>query len=266
MSAVASPWGARASDWAQVMEGWNGWGVPVYRHVLSLLPPLGEGSTVLDVGCGAGRFCRMAADRGATVSGIDSTEQFIEIARERVLDGDFRLGSMEELPWPDDSFDVATGFNSFFLADDMVAALREARRVAKPRGRVATTTFGRPARCDSTTVFRAIASLTEPEGSDGAEGPEPAQEDREEQRRLERVAAEAGLEVEEAGYLAFDERYENVETAARGMLAAPPFRRAAAVVGEDRVEAATIEALARFETPDGRCVLHEEACFLTARA
>jgi ubiquinone/menaquinone biosynthesis C-methylase UbiE len=37
---------------------------------------------------------------------------------------------MEQLPWGDDRFDLVTGFNSFF-ANDIVAALREASRVAK---------------------------------------------------------------------------------------------------------------------------------------
>jgi ubiquinone/menaquinone biosynthesis C-methylase UbiE len=39
---------------------------------------------------------------------------------------------MEALPWPDDSFELVTGLNSFFFANDMVTALREAARVAKP--------------------------------------------------------------------------------------------------------------------------------------
>ena len=33
---------------------------------------IGPGTAVLDCGCGAGRFARMAADRGATVAGIDA--------------------------------------------------------------------------------------------------------------------------------------------------------------------------------------------------
>ena len=55
----------------------------------------------------------MAADRGARIAGIDATGPLVEIARERVPDGDFRVGDMEDLPWDDESFDVVTGFNSF---------------------------------------------------------------------------------------------------------------------------------------------------------
>lgn len=135
-------WGERARDWAEVMEGWNGWGIPLYRQVLERLN-VGAGTDLLDVGCGAGRFCRIAADRGARVSGIDATAPLVEITRERTRNGDFRVGDMEALPWPDNSFDVVTGFNSFFFGADLVRALREARRVARPGGEVAMTVFGR---------------------------------------------------------------------------------------------------------------------------
>jgi SAM-dependent methyltransferase len=109
-----------------------------------------------DVGCGAGRFSRIAADRGAMISGLDATASFVEIARERVPEGDFRVGEMEDLPWADNSFDVVTGFNSFFIAADMVNALREARRVMRPGASVVMTVFGRPERCQSTTLFASL--------------------------------------------------------------------------------------------------------------
>jgi hypothetical protein len=38
---------------------------------------------------------------------------------------------MEDLPWDDDTFDLVTGFNAFFFANDMVAA--RARPAASPR-------------------------------------------------------------------------------------------------------------------------------------
>jgi SAM-dependent methyltransferase len=151
-------WAEHARDWADVMEGWNGWGIPLYRQVLERLN-VGAWTDLLDVGCGAGRFCRIAADRGARVSGIDATAPFVEIARERTRNGDFRVGDMQALPWSDDSFDVVTGFNSFFFAADLVRTLREARRVARSGGEVAMTVFGRPDRCDSTTMTAALGQV-----------------------------------------------------------------------------------------------------------
>ena len=51
----------------------------------------------------AGRFAQMAADLGARVAGIDAAEELVEIAVERTPDGDFRVGDLEALPWPEDS-------------------------------------------------------------------------------------------------------------------------------------------------------------------
>ncbi len=39
---------------------------------------------LLDIGCGTGIFCEMAANRGARVSGLDASEHLLAIARERV--------------------------------------------------------------------------------------------------------------------------------------------------------------------------------------
>jgi len=49
---------------------------------------------------------------------------------------------MEDLPWEDDTFDLVTGFNSFFFATDMIAALREAGRVARPGAPVVIQVWG----------------------------------------------------------------------------------------------------------------------------
>ena len=74
------------------------WGLPVYGHVLDRAQ-IGPGTSVLDCGCGAGRFAQMAANRGASVSGIDAAGKLVEIAAERTPGGDFRVGDLEALPW-----------------------------------------------------------------------------------------------------------------------------------------------------------------------
>lgn len=272
----AELWGERAGDWAEVMEGWNGWGVPLYRRVLEHVP-VGENTHVLDVGCGAGRFCRIAADRGARVSGIDATPELVEIARRRVLGGDFRAGEMEALPWPDDSFDLVTGFNSFFIAADTANAVREAGRVARPGGHIAMTVFGRPEHCDSTSVFASLAPLFAPpagataedagdadDAGEAAAAEEPKAPSLSEEGGLEALADATGLVVEAADYLPFEEVYPDLETVLRGMLAAPPFRRAARAAGEERVREVVAEALRPFEAPGGGCRLREEARYLVA--
>jgi SAM-dependent methyltransferase len=88
-----------------------------------------SGQRVLEVGCGSGVFLRAAADRGAEVSGIDASEALIELASRRVPEADLRVGDLQFLPYDDGVFDLVAGFNSFFFAANMVAALREAGRV-----------------------------------------------------------------------------------------------------------------------------------------
>jgi SAM-dependent methyltransferase len=103
-----------------------------------------SGTAVLDVGCGTGGFCELAAARGAAVHGLDAKPDQIERARRRVPAGDFRVGQMEDLPWPSDTFDVVTGFNAVQYAADVDLALTEARRVARRGGRIAVCKWGRP--------------------------------------------------------------------------------------------------------------------------
>ncbi|HWI09344.1 MAG TPA: class I SAM-dependent methyltransferase [Solirubrobacteraceae bacterium] len=256
----ATLWSEHARDWADVMEGWNGWGIALYRHVLERVE-VASGTRVLDVGCGAGRFCRIAADRGARVAGIDATAAFVDIARERVRDGDFRIGDMQRLPWPDDRFDVVTGFNSFFIAPDMVAALREAGRVARPGASVATTVFGRPEKCQSTAMFRVLGRFSPERASTDDDGPSLHEEG-----VLEEIAARAGLRPADAGYLEFVEEYPDLETMLRGVLAAPPFVRAARTAGRDAVAEAVAQAMAPLRGADGRYRVHEEARYLIALA
>ena len=255
-------WGERARDWADVMEGWDGWGIPLYRHVLERVPVAG-GTRLLDVGCGAGRFCRIAADRGAEVAGIDASGPLVEIARERIPEADLRVGEMEQLPWGDHTFDVVTGFNSFFIANDMVNALREARRVTRVGGTVAMTVFGRPERCESTPVFASLAQFapSPPKADPAEEGPRLH-----EKGVLEGIAAEAGLTPKEARYVNVAEHYPNLETMVRGYIAAAPFVRATRAAGDEAVRAALTEALRPLETPTGRYRLTDELRYLIAAA
>jgi SAM-dependent methyltransferase len=56
--------------------------------------------TVLDFGCGSGITARHLADRGYSVTGIDLSESLIEIARKRVPEATFQVGSFVEMDMP----------------------------------------------------------------------------------------------------------------------------------------------------------------------
>ncbi len=106
---------------------------------------IGDGTSLLDLGCGDGAFCAFAARRGAIVHGLDVEPDAIAEALEAVPGADVRLGLMERLPWADASFDVVTSFNGVQYALDPELALAEAARVLRPSGRIAVCKWGPPA-------------------------------------------------------------------------------------------------------------------------
>ena len=94
---------------------------------------------VLEMGFGPGvviqRLAKLAA--AGHVAGIDLSREMVEQARARnataVQDGrvELRHGSVEDLPFDDNSFDKALTINSMQLWPDVIAGLREVRRVMK---------------------------------------------------------------------------------------------------------------------------------------
>jgi SAM-dependent methyltransferase len=125
-------------------------------EVIADLTGIAGGTALLDVGCGSGGFCRLAAARGAEVHGVDSAHEEIAEAQRRLPSGDFRVAFMEELPWERATFDVVTSFNALQYALDIDLALAEAVRVARPGGQVAVCKYGRPA---DNAFFAFLAAL-----------------------------------------------------------------------------------------------------------
>lgn len=260
-------WGARARDWG----GTEAQQVPTYEEAVRRAG-IGAGQTVLDIGCGTGVFLRVAADHGATVCGIDASEALLEIARERVPDADLRVGDLQRLPYVDDCFDVVCGFNAFFFADDMVAALREAGRVARPGAPVVIQVWGRPEAFDLRYMKDVLADFAppRPERSGGeAAGRDGGRLDPTtlwQPGVLEALAAEAGLVPERAFDVQWAYEYADEASLTRGMMSAGGF---GAIVGADRQDAARaaiVEALAVCRTPDCGYRLENEWHYLIARA
>jgi SAM-dependent methyltransferase len=245
-------WGARPQEWAAVEEQQ----LPTYEAAIERLG-IGAGQRVLDIGCGSGVYLRAAADRGAAVAGLDASETLLEIARHRVPDADLRRGDMQSLPFEDDVFDVVSGFNSFFFAADMGAALSEAGRVAKPGGTVLIQVWGRPERCDLEGMKRAVGQLMSAEGGEPPPFWRPGV--------LEALAREAGLEPVDA----FDERsayeFADDEAVMRHLLAAGGSVLAADRVGRETVETAIRDAVAPYRRPDGSYRLENEWHYLVAQ-
>jgi SAM-dependent methyltransferase len=248
-------WGLRARDWSETESQMR----PSYELAIKRAG-LRAGQTVLDAGCGSGAFLRAAADHGAVVSGIDASEALLAIARERVPDADLSLGDVQRLPYADDSFDAVTGFCSFFFADDMIEALREAGRVAKPGAPIVIQVWGRPERFDLGLMKAVLARFRPPPPADRLDPStlwKPGV--------LEDLAVQAGL-IPDA---AFDDRfayeYADEESMSRAMLSAGGF---GAIVGDrqDEARAAVLEALAVCRTPACGYRIENDWHFLIARA
>jgi SAM-dependent methyltransferase len=249
-------WGARAADWALSEDQQT----PTYEAALSRLE-LKPGQSVLDIGCGVGAFLRLAAERGARPFGLDASQALLELARLRLPDGDLRVGDMEALPYEDDSFDLVTGFNSFFFADDIVAAVREAGRVAKPGAPVVLQVWGRHDRNDLEAMKQIIRPFMPPRPA-GA----PAEPDYSEPGVLEQIATRAGLTPEQAFDTTWPVRYRDDDTLRRALVAPAGI---AVLVGPDHEEQVKDEiskGLERYRTDDGGYLLQNEYHFLIARA
>jgi SAM-dependent methyltransferase len=100
---------------------------------------------VLDLGCGAGgQIGRYLADRGLAVTGVDFSERAIEIARRLNPGMAFRVADIRSLPFGDGSIAAITAFYCLIYGtdDDVLAALRECRRVLEPGGRLLASVHG----------------------------------------------------------------------------------------------------------------------------
>lgn len=99
---------------------------------------------ILEVGCATGYITRYIAEKfDCEITGIDLSEVLLEIARdkseEQKLDNTkFEYASVEDLPFPDDTFDIVYGEAITALVSDPLKVLLEYKRVLKPGGRVAT--------------------------------------------------------------------------------------------------------------------------------
>jgi len=123
---------------ASVTASFAGVGNP---HMIASLDP---GATVLDMGCGAGTDCLLAAMQvvpGGRAIGVDMTESMAARARAGagmagLTNVDVRLGDATAMPVESGSVDVLISNGVFNLVPDKAGALAEMFRVVKPGGRL----------------------------------------------------------------------------------------------------------------------------------
>jgi SAM-dependent methyltransferase len=164
-----------------VSEGPRGWGAPLHAAVLDATA-VGRGTTLLDLGCGAGLFARAAADRGARVTGIDPDPGVVAQAAAEVPEGSFAVGTAEHPP--SGPFDVVAAVQLLMHVADPVAVLAAAGRTGAV---VAATVWGREEECDVRLFGEALAPWLGPRPPGGHPVTHP--------RVLREAAERAGLVV-----------------------------------------------------------------------
>jgi SAM-dependent methyltransferase len=103
-----------------------------------------DGDSVLEVGCGTGVLTREVIKRvgsNGSITGLDLSESMLGVARSICPDADFQQGNAMDLPFDDESFDVAIASFVLMFVPDPVQAVSELWRVLKPGGRMILTVW-----------------------------------------------------------------------------------------------------------------------------
>jgi SAM-dependent methyltransferase len=129
-------WFGRLFAWSmnRSHSGLTGWGL---AHVT-----IGSGFTILDVGCGGGATVRKLAAVASQghVTGVDYAAGSVATSRAtnapliRAGRVEICQGSVSELPFPDQSFDLVTAVETHYYWPDLAGDLQQVFRVLKPGG------------------------------------------------------------------------------------------------------------------------------------
>jgi|RhiMetdeSRZDD1v2_1073273.scaffolds.fasta_scaffold443913_2 ubiquinone/menaquinone biosynthesis C-methylase UbiE len=160
---VQRQFGAVAANYATSQVHRGG---PDLDALLAAAAPHGA-ERVLDAGCGTGHTALALAPLVAEVVGVDLTEAMLEqgrrLAAERGLTNvTFRTGDVEQLPFPDASFNIVASRYSAHHYPRPSAALREFARVLRPGGVFLLVDVVSPDDPTQDTFLNAIELLRDP--------------------------------------------------------------------------------------------------------
>jgi 2-polyprenyl-3-methyl-5-hydroxy-6-metoxy-1,4-benzoquinol methylase len=138
---LSDPWDVNAAFWIQIIRERQ----DRYRTDLTdpaLMTAIGpaEGLTILDAGCGEGYLSRVLAKAGAIVTGIDLSDSLVAAAKKlnfaNGLPVKFDTGSLYDLPYKDDAFDLVVCNHAINDLQEPAIAIREFARVLRLGGRL----------------------------------------------------------------------------------------------------------------------------------
>ncbi|MCI3242889.1 class I SAM-dependent methyltransferase [Streptomyces spinosisporus] len=119
--------------WSRTYDGPNSafdFDEPVIGDILDGIPP----GDALDAACGTGRMAALLAPRGHRVVGVDSSPDMLARARARVPEGDFRPGTLQQLPVANDSVDLVVCSLALTHVRDLGPVMEQFARVLRPGG------------------------------------------------------------------------------------------------------------------------------------
>jgi SAM-dependent methyltransferase len=150
-------WGRRAPEAAYLFENMH------WREYHHLLEQTGvtHHTRHLDIACGSGLAIQLSSERGAIVSGIDASKRLAAIAQARTPEADIRIGDMFHLPFEDNSFDVVTSCRGIW--GNCLEALREARRVLRPGGKIGLSFWGHQKKMQAYPLFAILGRTNQQE-------------------------------------------------------------------------------------------------------
>ncbi|HYK65034.1 MAG TPA: methyltransferase domain-containing protein [Patescibacteria group bacterium] len=103
---------------------------PIICRLLDSIPP----GRALDAACGTGRYARYLTDRGHKVSAVDMTAEMLDRARANAPAAELKSGSLEALPFPDETFDLVMCGLALTHLPEISRAIAELARVLKVGG------------------------------------------------------------------------------------------------------------------------------------
>ncbi len=204
---------------------------PVFADFAGVEP----GMRALDVGAGTGALTAELVRRDAAAGAIEPSPAFVAALRSRYPGVDVREGGAEELPWADDSFDVALAQLVIAFMSDAPAGVREMRRVA---GTVAVCMWDRDG-------MEMLAALNRTRDALGVAREESPYRSREEIEQLIGAGATSELLEVDADYTDFEDFWSAL------LGGAGPAGAWAASLDDEQRSVARAELYRQLDEPDG---------------
>lgn len=108
-----------------------------FQKRLKIIEKYASQGKILDIGCAAGFFLKLANKQGWETYGIDTCEKILKICHSENASSKIFLGSLNEVKFPESSFDVVVVFDTLEHISDISDFLWTLKGVIKPEGLLA---------------------------------------------------------------------------------------------------------------------------------